>query len=86
MGKPKLRERDLFVERQEIEGLSLECQCGARTEITFEGKLHDSAVCSQCGEPIARREAAQLFGDFLRSMGTTRDVRIRVRLLKRLPL
>lgn len=86
MGRPKPRERDLFVERQEIEGLSLECQCGARTELTFEGKLQDGAACLQCGEPIARRETARLFVDFLRSMGTTRDVRIRVRLLRRLPL
>lgn len=87
MGKPKPRERDLFVGRTEIEGLSLEChECGARAEITHDGELREDAACPQCGEPIGRREMARLFRDFLRSMGTEREVRIRVRLLKRLPL
>lgn len=86
MGKPKPRERDLFVTRQEIEALSIECACGARTEITYEGVIQDGAKCAQCGGPIERPDAVQRFGDFVRSMGTTGDVRIRVRLLRRPPL
>lgn len=86
MGKARPRKRDLLVEPLEIEGLSLECQCGARVEITWEGKLAEGATCPQCGRPVERRESAELFHAFLRSMRGTRDVRIRVRLLKRLPL
>lgn len=85
MGKARPRERDLLVELQEVEGLSLECRCGARVEIPPEGKLAEGAACPQSGEPAAWRETARHFHDFMRA-ATSRDVRIRVRLLKRLPL
>lgn len=88
-GKSKRqRERDLMVEIREVEALSVEChKCDTRIEVTWEGTLAEGAVCPSCGESLdGWRAAVALFHDLMReTMGAT-DVRLRVRLLTRLPL
>jgi hypothetical protein len=86
--KARERERDLLVEVREVEALSLECRkCGARCEVTWESQLKKGAPCPACGESLEPwRRVATLYRDFMRATMGDRDVRLRVRLLTRLPL
>lgn len=86
--KAQERERDMLVEVREVEALSLECRkCAARVEITWEGKLAEGAVCPSCGESLKGwRETVRLFHHLMRATTGATDVRLRVRLLRRLPL
>ena len=88
-GKSKRqRERDLLVEIREVEALSVECRkCAARIEVTWEGNLAKGAACPSCGESLERHRAAvRLFRDLMRETMSATDVRLRVRLLRTLPL
>lgn len=89
MGKrASRRERDLIVELREVEALSLECRdCYARIEVSSDSRLAEGAACPSCGKPLEEwREVATTFQGLLRAArGSPREVRLRLRLFKRLP-
>lgn len=90
MAKKRLRrERDQLILLQEVLGLSFDCgSCGARFEVPEEVRaLAEDARCVACGQPVPRHAVVEAWAAFRRAAGVSRrDVRLRVRLYKVLPL